>query len=116
MDKEREVKLIENLKRRRKEAHISQAAFANMIGMSKIHISSLERGKYIPSLDTLLSYCDYLNVSPNELLGYTDIIPRLSSLLENMDAYEQDKLCDIIELIQHQKEKQPEKQDEREPE
>lgn len=113
MNKEQEQKLIECLKRRRLEAKVSQDRFAEMLGMSKGHISAMERGLYTPSLDTIFSYCNSLHITPNELLDYEpSVIPRLAELIHNMDAYEQDKLCDIIELIQHQKEKQ----DEREPE
>lgn len=47
----------------------SQEDLADMIGMSRISISCLERGERLPSLDSLVNLANALQVSANDLLG-----------------------------------------------
>lgn len=63
------------IKTRRKELHIKQAEFAEMLNISNNHMSSIENGRQKPSLDTFIKICNLLNVTPDYLL------------LGNMHAY-----------------------------
>lgn len=72
---------------------LTQAELAESVGVSTQFIGNLERGRAIPSLDTLLSLCYALDFSPNDLLqdslplcGFSGSIPvrlRQKSIFEN---------------------------------
>lgn len=53
---------------RRKHEHISQQKMAEILGISNNHLSSIERGKAVPSLDVLIGICNTLHVTPDYLL------------------------------------------------
>lgn len=56
------------IKLRRKELKIKQADFAETLGISNNHLSSIENGKQKPSLDIFVSICKHLLVTPDYLL------------------------------------------------
>ncbi|MBR4040627.1 MAG: helix-turn-helix transcriptional regulator [Clostridia bacterium] len=55
----------------RRERHMTQEILAERTGISKQFLSSLERGKGIPSVQTLMSLCNALELTPNDLLLYS---------------------------------------------
>ena len=57
----------------REKAGISQGQLARRIGISRNHLSDLERGVYGLSVDTLICCCKCLKTTPNELLDYKSI-------------------------------------------
>lgn len=81
--------------------NINQADMVNYTGLSKNHISAVERGVSKPSISMLLGYCEKLEVTPNDILGFSDdqIIPALRSELLQMDATEQQKILEIIRIL-----------------
>lgn len=56
------------IKLRRKELKIKQTDFAETLGISNNHLSSIENGKQNPSLDIFVSICKNLHVTPDYLL------------------------------------------------
>ena len=59
----------ENIKRFRKEKHVTQTELAEALGMSQSAICQFERGSVIVSLPTAKAIADYLGVSVDELCG-----------------------------------------------
>jgi len=57
-----------NLRRNRRQAGLSQEALANLAGLSRPHISVLERGLDLPRIDTVLRVAAGTNVSVCALL------------------------------------------------
>ncbi len=57
-----------NIKRRRKELGWTQADLAEKANVSVVHISHIENGKVSMSLETLISLCDILDYTPNDIL------------------------------------------------
>ncbi|MCY0997949.1 helix-turn-helix transcriptional regulator [Myxococcus sp. MISCRS1] len=55
---------------------LTQAEVAKQMGLASEVYSRLERGNMLPSVSTLHRLCEVLDVSPNELLGYTRAKPR----------------------------------------
>ena len=51
----------------------SQVEIANAIGVSKQCVSDYKSGKSVPSIQTLVFICAFLDVSADYLLGITDI-------------------------------------------
>ena len=63
----------ENLRRILEERNISQNKFAKMIGASKnTTIGSWLNGYVEPSLYYVLEICKVLQITPNDLLGYSE--------------------------------------------
>lgn len=85
----------------RKSKRISQGDMAEKIGMSKGHISAVERGACKASVEMLMSYCDVLNLTPNDVFKIKDdeIIIELKKLLSSFSSKEQEKIIDIIKAI-----------------
>jgi transcriptional regulator with XRE-family HTH domain len=58
------------LKEARTNANVTQGQMAISLGMSKNHISALERGKCKVSVDVLMGYCKRLKTTPDVILHY----------------------------------------------
>lgn len=56
------------IKIRRKELRMKQGELAELLGISNNHMSSIENGRQKPSMDTFISICVFLDVSPDYLL------------------------------------------------
>ena len=96
-----------NIKECRKAAHLTQEELAEQAGIGQQFLSRLERGKGIPSLETIMALCDALHVEPNKLLTrsatHDDALNRLRSdyaafadcLSDNLSAPEADILIVI---------------------
>lgn len=62
----------QNLRRRRKELHISQEELASLASLDRTYVSALERSLYSISLDRLELVAKALDVCPGDLLRPTD--------------------------------------------
>lgn len=56
------------IKARRKSLKIKQLTLAEMLGISNNHMSSIENGKVVPSLDIFVNICKSLGLRPDYLL------------------------------------------------
>lgn len=56
------------IKMRRKELKMSQAELAEKVNVSNNHISSIETGKQLPSLQIFVEICEQLQTTPDFLL------------------------------------------------
>lgn len=85
-----------------RESHgVTQAEMTEATGLTKNHISAVERGVSKASIHMLLGYCKKIGITPNDVLGYEDIhiIPELKTMLSVMDDAQQKKVADLIRLI-----------------
>lgn len=64
---------------RRKEKGLNQEQFSELIGYSKNHISSIERGLYIPTTLFIFKTCEVLGGTPDYYL-----IGRISEEVEDI--------------------------------
>lgn len=60
----------ERMAEKRKACNVTQEEIGKATGNTKNYISALERGVNKISLYTFVQYCDYLGITPNEMLGY----------------------------------------------
>ncbi len=60
-----------NLRRTRQAQKLSQEALAHDADIDRTYISSLERGTYAASIDTIEKLADVLGIEPDELLRRT---------------------------------------------
>lgn len=93
--------LGKTLKAKRRELGITQDELAEKLGITKYHLSDIERGVHKLSLTVFLGYCEALNLTPNELLGINtlNINPELLSVLSTMDADKQLQVLKIVKLL-----------------
>ncbi|WP_141593884.1 helix-turn-helix domain-containing protein [Myxococcus sp. AB056] len=56
-------------------ANLTQAEVAQLIDISPTTYCRLERGRMLPSVQTLYRLCPALRTTPNELLGYRASLP-----------------------------------------
>lgn len=57
-----EAQIIEELKRRRKEAKLTQADLAEKLGMKQQYIGAIEQGQKGPTVKTLVKICEALEL------------------------------------------------------
>ena len=65
--------MLENLKKLREEAGISQKTLAEAVGVSQQSINKYENHNIEPDIDTLIRIADYFNTSVDYLIGHTNI-------------------------------------------
>jgi len=71
------IRFAENTKRLRKEKGWSQTELAERIGAHLAHISRVEAGKYLPSLDTAIKLANVFEVSIDYLVNGNDTIQEI---------------------------------------
>lgn len=57
-----------NISEYRKTLRFTQEQLAERAGICQQFLSRLERGKGVPSLETIMALCDAMDVEPNQLL------------------------------------------------
>lgn len=89
------------LKKAREYRKISQADMVETTGLSKNHISAIERGVSKPSIECLLGYCNKLNLTPNDILEYTssNIMPEIHMELSSARIDQQKRILEIIRIL-----------------
>ncbi len=89
----------DRIKRRRKATGLTQEALAERIELSKNHLSNIERGRYLPTIQTMLLICDVLGQTPDYyLIGKVSAeTDRVSELVKRFPEDSQRILCRLIE-------------------
>lgn len=73
------------LRQLREQASYTQTYIARAIGLSPELVSRIERGKVLPSLETLIRLCAALNCTPNDLLLEENTTqPRIENLVARL--------------------------------
>lgn len=89
------------LKEARERHGILQSELCDITGLTKNHISAVERGVSKASIRMLIGYCNKIGITPNDILNYNDIfiIPELKEMLSTMSEEEQQHIVDILKVI-----------------
>ena len=90
-----------NIQKMRESREILQKDLAEEINLDRATVSSWERGKSYPTVETLIKISDYFNVSIDSLLGLTNNKKALDDLTEE----EKELLKDVRELDRDEKNK-----------
>ncbi|NVJ28611.1 MULTISPECIES: helix-turn-helix transcriptional regulator [Myxococcus] len=72
MNEELAIRIGSAARESRGQLGLTQAEVAEKLGLAHMVYSRLERGKMLPSVQTLLRMCSVLRRSSDELLGLTD--------------------------------------------
>lgn len=62
----------ERIRNLREDKDLTQNELGEQVNMTQRKISYIERGKYEPSIDDIVSLCKFFNVSSDYLLGIND--------------------------------------------
>ena len=62
----------ERLQAQRKNKNLTQATFAERLGLAKVTVAGYEQGTKYPSLEVLINICTVLGCSADFLLGLSD--------------------------------------------
>lgn len=91
------MSLGKHLKKARKEAGLTQEQLAERAGVSRAAVARYESGEIEPSLKTLVSIADTLNVSTDSLLG------RESALCHGLSCEAEAALRNFIAILRREK-------------
>ncbi len=69
---EKKSPFFENVKKRRLELGLTQAAFAQLLDVSQSRISSLENGAFVESAERVDQIARALETTPDYLFGFKD--------------------------------------------
>lgn len=61
------------IKQKRREQKLTQKQLSEKAGLSRSYLADIENGRYAPSLETLVSIANILNLNLNEILLNTEI-------------------------------------------
>nr|WP_297280253.1 helix-turn-helix domain-containing protein [uncultured Butyricicoccus sp.] len=81
----------------RKEHGLSQQALANLLNVNQTAVSQWERGATIPSATVMNDLCKLWNVTPDYLLGISDI--KNAPTLNGVDAEELQQLKELVDQL-----------------
>ena len=82
---------------------LSQAQVAEMIGITMQHYSRIERGEYVPSLQTFFSLVDCLNIDVSQLKTDTSIsstMYEIMNLLGNFNDNQQKAVLSFLKTME----------------
>ncbi len=94
-------KIGKMLQSAREANRITQHEMSKAIDITTGHISAIERGQNKAPIAMLLGYCEKMQLTPNDVLGYTSdgIIPELDQIIRRMDQSDQKKLYKIAKTL-----------------
>ena len=92
-----------NIKKYRKAAGLTQEKLAELLNISTVHMSHMECGHVSMSLEILLKLCDFLQITPNQLLYgvYSEPVSSEESILNGMDEQTALLTVRIAELLKN---------------
>ena len=85
LDKE---KMGQKIKMARKEKGFTQEYLAELVGISNRTLNLMEKGKSGMTIETLIKFCNSLDVSPNYILSYKSEDNKLINTLECFTPYQ----------------------------
>lgn len=92
----------QRIKLKRTEKGFTQEKLAELVGIGPSHMSHLESGKTVASMDVFIALCNVLECSADELLCREIVVAKpflenwLSGLISDCDAVETKILTDIL--------------------
>lgn len=77
-----------NIKKARKKKGYTQAQLAEIVELSNRTVQLIENGKSGMKIETLIKFCDALDVSPNYILSYKTDENSLEDVIKNFSEEE----------------------------
>lgn len=105
---EENIRIGHMLKSAREQKQVLQSEMAEAVGITKNHVSALERGVHKTSIYVLLGYCRKLDMTPNDILGYGTeeiLIPELKDLLSATTRVQQQRIFKMVKILLEENQK-----------
>ena len=84
----------------RNQHNISARSLSLDLGMSSEYINQVENGRLMPSLDFVLNFCDYFQISIAEFFDEKNTHPtEYKEIIEELNTLNHEELKQITELI-----------------
>ena len=110
---ERNKHLGSQLQKYRKAAHVTQEEMSKFCGVSKNHLSKIEKGVYKCPAYVLIDYAKRLDVSLDCIAELhiekkdsdtqDNVLPELQSMIARLNHEEQKKLLVVLQALKNQK-------------
>ena len=81
-----QLRLNENIKKYRKDMHLTQEELAEAFGVTVGAVSKWESGSNVPDILTLMQLADFFSISVDVLLGYSMSSKNVKDISDRMDA------------------------------
>lgn len=88
--------LGDKIKLYREKKDMTQAQLAESVQLDRTTITNIEKGKHKMFVDTLLSFCDALDVHPNELISYAKSVNVTIELDDSLKKNEKEFIVKLI--------------------
>jgi len=104
------MKIQDKIKKLRKNKGLGQKQLAEIVGINTTHLSRLETGRYLPSIEVLKKLADALQVSTDYLLSDTDedakeitiqdqsFVDKIR-LIDSLDEKEKETVINVIDAM-----------------
>ncbi len=91
------------LRKARESKGFLQSDMCETTGLTKNHISAIERGVSKASIEMLLGYCKKLDMTPNDILEFGEypVNTNLQNLLIDLDKSQQEQIAVIIKSVKN---------------
>ena len=101
----REVLIGKRIKEQRKKNKLTQEQLSEKLGISKNHLSAIERGVYRVQIETLVMIINCLGCTADDLFcdvidkGYMIKSSRLSEKIEKLSPEEQNRILAVVDTL-----------------
>lgn len=101
------IEIGKRIMRRRKESGYTQEKLSEMMGISKNHLSGIERGKFNVTLETIFRLCNTLGRTPDYFLigQISATTDELTDLIRQLSPKEQRLILRLIKTFVAEKNK-----------
>lgn len=100
-----EVLIGKRIKEQRKKNKLTQEQLSEKLGISKNHLSAIERGVYRVQIETLVMIINSLDCTADDLFcdvidkGYIIKSSRLSEKIEKLSPEEQNRILAVVDTL-----------------
>ena len=100
-----EVLIGKRIKEQRKKNKLTQEQLSEKLGISKNHLSAIERGVYRVQIETLVMIINCLDCTADDLFcdvidkGYIIKSSRLSEKIEKLSPEEQNRILAVVDTL-----------------
>lgn len=100
-----EILIGKRIKEQRKKNKMTQEQLSEKVGLSKNHLSAIERGVYRVQIETLVAIINCLGCTADDLFcdvidqGYKIRSSRLCEKIEKLPPEEQNKIFAVIDIL-----------------
>ncbi len=72
------------------------------LGLSASHISEIEKGKRVPSIETINKYAEFFETSPSAILFFSEELGKKSEPKSQSRSFMRQKLIRFLQIVEAQ--------------